>query len=73
MKAGEGIGAGVGVGTFASDRADMGGGGALLSTGGDVAVGFSRFLAWYFLSSRRKKAIPFTGSPVSSEYIFFSQ
>ncbi len=46
--------AGVGGANFASDRGTMGGEGASLSTSGDVAVGFSGFLAWYFFSSRRK-------------------
>ncbi len=44
----------VGGATFALARVAMGGGDALLSTGGDVAVGFSGFSAWYFLSSHRK-------------------
>ena len=54
LRAGEQMSAGVGRATFVPDQAVMGGGGAPLSTGGDVAVRFSGFLAWYFWSSRCK-------------------
>ena len=37
--------------TFALEQAAIRGDGALLSIGGDVAVGFSGFSEWYFLRS----------------------
>lgn len=60
----------IGRANFAPERAATAGGGAPLSTGGEVAVGFSVSSAWYFLRGHGKWAIPSTGSQVSSSCIF---
>ncbi len=69
MRAGKRRSAGIEGATFAPDRAGIGGRDAPLSTGGDVAAKFSEFLAWYFLVSHCKWAIPLTGSQVSSTFV----
>ena len=57
--------------TFTSDIVGIGSRSAFSSTSGDVARGFSRFMARYFSSYRRKWPISSTGFCVSFEYNFF--
>lgn len=60
----------IGRANFAPERAATGGGGAPLSTGGEVAVGLSGFSAWYFLRGKGEWTIPSTGSQMSSACVF---
>ena len=66
MRKREQIGKSVGRATFAPEQAAIGGGQVFLSIGMDVAVGFSGFSKWYFLSSRRKWETPSIDSEISS-------